>query len=184
MKGLLLLANHFEDTEALVTYDILRRSGIEMVLTSVEKTRELVTQNKIRLYADELIEEVSLDEFDFLVIPGGKAVFERLDHLQVVEDVIMHFYKFKKWIAAICAAPHLIGKLGLLENKNYVCFPNCNEKIIGGRLLKEEKVVIENHIITARAMAVTVDFALAIIETLQGKTQKEKIEKSIYGIYE
>ena len=184
MKGLLLLANHFEDSEALVTYDILRRSGIEMVLTSVEGTKELTTQNKIRLFADALIEEVSLDEFEFLVIPGGKAVFERLDHLKIVDDVILHFHNNKKWIAAICAAPHLIGKLGLLQNKNYVCFPTCNKSIIGGTLLKEQKVVIEDYVITGRAMAVTVDFALAIIETLQGKTQKEKIEKSIYGIYE
>lgn len=184
MKGLLLLANHFEDSEALVTYDILRRSGIEVVLTSVEGTKELVTQNQIQLLADALIEEVSLDEFDFLVIPGGKAVFEKLDHLEIVDKVIMYFYDNKKWIAAICAAPHLLGKLGILEDKNYVCFPNCNDRIIGGTLLKEEKVVVENRIITGRAMAVTVDFALAIVETLQGKTQKEKIEKSIYGIYE
>lgn len=183
MRGLLLLANGFEDVEALATFDVLKRSGLDIRLASVEDTLELHTQSGIKMFAMQTLKETNLDMFDFLIIPGGKAVFQRLDHLESVTTTIKYFSEENKLIAAICAAPHLLGKLGILQDKNYVCYPNCNDRILGGNLLKDKHVVLDGNIITGRAMALSIEFALAIIEKLQGNTQRKEIEKSILGIY-
>ena len=182
MKGLLLLANGFEDTEALATLDCLRRSGLIVYTVSVTNNKKLLTQSNVYVEADFVIDEINYQEFDFLVCPGGKAVFQVLDKTVRVNEIVRYFISNNKLSAFICAAPHLPGKLGLLENKKYTCFPGCNTQIIGGKYYPQMPVVIDGNIITARSMAYSIDFALAIIEKLLGNSQKEKVENSIRGL--
>ena len=115
MKGLMILANGFEDVEALATLDVLRRSKLNVTLVSVNNTLEVTTQSNIVVKAEKLFNELDINEFDFLIIPGGRAVFQVLDKMNEIDNLINHFANNNKLVCAICAAPHLVGKLGHLK---------------------------------------------------------------------
>ena len=179
MKGLIVLVNGFEDVEAIATIDILKRSSIEIDTTSLDN-KEVVTKSKIKLYTDYILCDVNVDDYDFLIIPGGGAVFNILDKEKRIDDLIDSFYKQNKLICAICAAPRLIAKRGYFKNQKFTIFPDCLDGEVEGEIVNEG-VVIETQFITTKSMYYTINFALEIIEKLQGKEQKLKIEKEIKG---
>lgn len=178
MKGIILLTDFFEDTEALTTIDILRRASIQIDMVGLQN-KIITTQSNIILECEYLLSEIDYKDYDFLVIPGGKAVFKTLVNIDVINDIINYFNNSKKLIATICAAPYLPGRLGLFKNGYYTCFPGCDENVEGINTC--EGVSIYKNLITAKSMAYTTFFALAIIEYLLGKDVKEKVENSIYG---
>ena len=162
MKGIILLANHFEDTEALVTIDLLRRAGITVDMVSIEKSVDLVTQYNLKIKA----------EF--------KAVI--LTHLssKITEDVVNHFAKKNQLIATICAAPSVVGKLGYLKNKEFTSFPGFEEYVVDGIYLPNKNVVVSNNYITAKAAGATFDFAKEIIKYLTNEKTANKVINSVY----
>jgi 4-methyl-5(b-hydroxyethyl)-thiazole monophosphate biosynthesis len=180
MKGLIILANGFEDTEAITTIDVLKRSGIEMTTATPNEDLVVTTQYQHQLLAQVSLNELNSQDYDFLVIPGGGAVSKVLSKLKILPSIIKEFVQAKKLVAAICAAPSLLGKNGFLKGLDYTCFPGYESDTYGGRLLSQG-VVVTDKIITAKSMYYTIEFALAIIEKLQGETQKQKVLKSLKG---
>ncbi|HHX79871.1 MAG TPA: DJ-1/PfpI family protein [Acholeplasmataceae bacterium] len=179
MKGIVILANGFEDTEAIATIDVLKRSKLQITTVSFDSLAVTSAYN-IQVQADMLFKNLQLEEYDFLVIPGGRAVFNVLNKKEEVSELIKIFMEQEKLVAAICAAPMLIGKLGYLKNRNYTCFPTCEEGI-EGNFQQKKNVVRDGNIITAKAMAFSLDFALEIIEYLQGKKQRDVVYRNIRG---
>ncbi len=178
MKGIILLTDFFEDTEALTTIDILRRAGLQIDLVSLSGCT-LTTQSNLKLECEYLFNDVNYKEYDFLVIPGGKAVFKTLVNLEVVDEVISYFNKQNKLIACICAAPFLPGRLGLFKDGYYTCFPGCDENVEG--VNTGEGVTLYKNIITGKSMAYTINFALEIVRYLLGEEKMKQVENSIYG---
>ena len=178
MKGLLLLAPYFEDTEALTTLDILRRAALKVDLVSIT-TLKLITQSNVIIYADKLIDDINLNDYDFLIIPGGKAVM--LTHLKsdITKKVIEHFNYKKQLIACICAAPSILGVMGLLDNEQYTCFPGF-ETYMHGTYLENKKVVVSNNYITSKAMGTSFEFGYEIIKYLCGEELAKKTINSCY----
>ena len=166
MKGIILLANHFEDTEALVTIDLLRRAGITVDMVSIEKSVDLVTQYNLKIKAEFTVDQLNLNDYSFLIIPGGKAV--------------NHFAKKNQLIATICAAPSVVGKLGYLKNKEFTCFPGFEEYVVDGIYLPNKNVVVSNNYITAKAAGATFDFAKEIIKYLTNEKTANKVINSVY----
>ena len=179
MKGLIILVNNFEDVEALATVDVLRRSGIIIDTTSLDN-KDIITQSNNKITVDYLLSEVNLNEYDFLILPGGKAVFNILDKDKRIDDLVDYFYVNKKLICAICAAPRLIAKRGYFDNLKFTIFPGCLETEVLGKQVSKG-VVVEDYFITAKSMYYSIEFALEIIKKLQGKDQKKKIENQIKG---
>ena len=179
MKALIILENGFEDVEALATVDILRRSKIEVTTASIYNTK-IKTQSGHNIESQCLLKDLDISEFDFLIIPGGKAVFNVLDKESIIDDVIDYFYNANKLICAICAAPLLIGKRGYFEGIKYTCFPGCDEKIIGGKNTAKG-IEVNGRFILAKSMYYSTEFALAIIEKVQGVSQRKIVEASIKG---
>lgn len=179
VKGLILLANGFEDTEAITTIDILRRAKIELDLVSVSENIDILTQSKIYIKAEKLLKDVVLDDYDFLVIPGGGAVFNVLSKMEVINLVIKEFDQKNKLIASICAAPSLLGKLGLFKDLEFTCYPSCEEGFEG--IYTKKGVEIHKNYITAKSMAYTVDFGLAIVSYLLGEEVKNNVSNAIYA---
>ena len=126
MQGLIILVDGFEDCEALVTVDVLRRAKIDIDLVTLDQ-KEIKTQSNNIVYVSHLLKDVDLKKYDFLIIPGGKAVFNILDNDKRVDEVIDYFYSNNKLICAICAAPRLIAKRGYFNNHTYTSFPDCVE---------------------------------------------------------
>ena len=179
MKGLIILVNGFEDVEALATIDVLKRSGIQIDTASLFN-KEVVTQSNHKIIVEKLLEEVNTKEYDFLILPGGKAVFNILDKEKAIDDLIDHFYNANKLICAICAAPRLIAKRGYFKNLKYTIFPGCLDGTVEGKNINKG-VVVEKQFITAKSMYYSIDFALEIIRKLQGNNQVKIIKNQIMG---
>ncbi len=180
MKGIILITNFFEDTEAITTVDVLKRAGVEVDYVSLKETKDITTQYNLKIICDKLFSEVDIKKYDFLIIPGGRAVMSELVNMNDVKDAIHHFARGGKLVATICAAPLLVGELGYLQDKDYTCFPGCEKTIIGGKK-KNVGVVTDANFITGKSMAYSVEFALAIIEYLLGKDTRKEIKKHIFG---
>lgn len=179
-KGIILLTDFFEDTEAICTIDVLKRSGIDIDIVSLKQDKEVISQYNLKVICDKTFEDVEVKKYDFLVIPGGRAVMRDLVNREEVKDAIHHFAKGDKLVATICAAPLLLGELGYLVDKNYTCFPGCEATILGGKK-KDSGVVVDGNFITGKSMAYSVEFALTIIEYLLGKEKRKEIKKMIFG---
>ncbi len=166
MKGLLLLADGFEDSEGLTTRDILTRAGIEVVTSSIKTSKDVTSSFGIHLLSDITINEVNPSEYDFIVLPGGGKGTTNLKASKDVDRIIDIFVSQNKLIAAICAAPSLLGRKGLLKDKHYTCFRGCNE---GEGIFTGSEVEVDGNFITARSMMYSIPFALEIINKLLGK---------------
>ncbi len=179
MKGLILLANGFEDTEALTTVDVLRRAQIQIDMISVMHHIQVESSHGVGILCDALYEQVNLDEYQFLVIPGGAAVFNHLSKMSIIDETIHHFMNKNQCIAVICAAPILLGKLGYLKNKQYVCFHGCEDVSFQGIYQEKMGVCEDGNIISAKSMYYTIEFALKMIEKIKGKQWAIKVKKEM-----
>lgn len=180
MKGLLLLADGFEDTEALTTRDLLIRSGIEITNASIKDEPLVTSSHGVSIsIGNVLLEDVDLSSYDFLILPGGGRGTQNLLASPLVEKTIKHFMDEGLLVSAICAAPMVLAKYGYLHNKKFTCYRGCEVGLDG--IFTGERVEHDGNIITGRSMLCSVDFALEIIRTLQGEEQKDKIFDQING---
>ena len=181
MKGLILLVNGFEESEAIITIDLLRRANIEIDLVSLTNSLTVTSSGNITVSCDKLYSITKLEEYNFLVIPGGKAVFNyHLDSI-VTKEIVDYFMSKNLVVAAICAAPMILGKYGYLKDKHFTCFPNCEEDHFGGIYEPEYGAVQDGNIITGKACGTTFDFAQTIIEAvLNTETADDVINKVYY----
>ena len=176
MKGLVLLNDGFEDTELIATIDVLKRGKFSITLASMKEDLMVNSQYNVLIKADELIKNINLDDYDFLMIPGGKAVVNYLSKDERVFEII-HYFANKKLVCAICAAPSIIGKLGYYKDIEYTVFPGFEEGIEG--IHKNQGVVVSDKFITAKSMYYSIEFALAIYEYFMGKECKKQLLKQL-----
>jgi len=179
LKGLMLIADGFEDTEALATFDVLERGGILMVTATPNHDLDVISSHQILVRAQIHFNDIFPEDYDFLVIPGGPGV-ENLNKLSKVNDIIDVFVSNGKLVAAICAAPSLVGKLGYYKNHEYTCFPGTEIKITEGKHINKP-IVRSGKFITAKSMFYSLDFGLEIISYLLGDEQKNKTLKKMKG---
>lgn len=180
MKNVLLvLADGFEDTEALMTRDILIRSGIKVTTTSV-RDNTLYVQSSFGLNIEAettLCEITNILDFDAIVLPGGKRGVMNLGKSPRLVEFIKSLNDAHHLLCAICAAPSILGRLGLLRGKDFTCYKGFEIGYKGHYTGNE--IEISDNIITARSMLYSSDFSLAIIEYLLGKEMKEIVYKGI-----
>lgn len=167
MKVCVHLADGFEEVEAISVIDILRRAEIQVETVSIMGKKEVVGAHHIAVLADSLFETVDYKDVDMIILPGGGPGTKKLgEHLGLQEQILKHA-QAGKWIAAICAAPTVLGKLGLLAGKKATCYPGCESELRGAEVTKGS-VVLDGKIITSRGIGTTFEFALKIVEIFQG----------------
>ena len=177
MKNVLcILTNGFEEIEAIGTFVILRRGHVNVDLTSLKNT-PLVGRYGLNITNLQKMNEIDFSKYDSLFIAGGPQYAE-LENNEVFLKIINEFYNSNKIIAAICAGPTILGKLGLLKNKNYTCFNSMNEDF-GGTFI-DKYVITDGNIITGKSAAATIEFAFAYLEVLTGKENTENTKQQIY----
>lgn len=162
MKTLLLCANGLEECEALVTHDLLLRAGIDSKLVGLSKN--IISTHNLHFEVDDVIDNVDYKEFDALILPGGMPGTTNLENSAYVQEAIDYFMQNKKIIAAICAAPMILIHKGYLKDREFTCFPGCEEGLV--RL--NEKVVQKENIITSNGLGGAFEFAAKIISALCG----------------
>lgn len=178
MNGLVIVGDLFEEVEMFAPVDVWRRHKENIVMASVMKRRELTSKSGIKVFADALIEDLNLDDFDFLFIPGGPGAYKILDKLPIVDEVINYFVSHHKLVVSICAAPMLVGKSGHLRDKKFTCYPGFEDQIIGGKLV-ESGVVQDDKFITGRSMYYSIELAIKTIEILYDYQESLDLEESL-----
>lgn len=176
----ILLADGFEDMEALTPLDVLRRANIDARLVSLAGTT-VTSSHALTVTVDGLINGVSLPDCDMLVLPGGPGV-ETLKASQPVLDLLTQANEQGKLVAAICAAPAILAELGLLRGRRAVSHPSCHEVLRkhGAHILEDTTVTHDQHIITANAAGASLDFALKLVSMLKGWAAAEAVRSEIY----
>ena len=176
-KVILFFANGTEEVEALTAVDLLRRAGAEVTLVGVGG-KEVVGSHGIRITADISEEEISCFDYDMAVVPGGMPGTTNMDESECVEKTLAAVYEKGGFLAAICAAPLVLGKRGYLNGKKAICYPGF-ESYLRGASLSDFRVCRDGHIITAAGAGVALEFALALIEALYGEEKSQQIRASV-----
>ena len=179
MKILALLASGFEDLEAFGTIALLRRAEIEVDICSVENKTQMISKYGVRVEADVLINQICSPDYDVLFLPGGNPGVENLFEVEKVKLLVEYFMKSDKIVACICAAPSILGRLGLLGDKIYTCFPGYEKLCVNGNY-QDASVQVDGNLITGRAVGNIFEFTQALITKLKGKEFSQIIMDSIY----
>ncbi len=175
----IFFATGYEEVEALTVVDLLRRAGIETDMISVMGDLNVTSSHNVTVKMDRLFEQAD-ENADMLVLPGGMPGTTNLAQHKGLADMINRFNEAGKYIAAICAAPTVYGKMGLLEGKNATCFPGMESDLRGANKLTD-KVVIDGNVITSRGLGTAIDFGLALVALLKGiGTAEELASKIVY----
>lgn len=173
MKAIIIINNGLEECEALVTYDLLFRAGIEVELVGF--TSEVLSSHNVTFKAHKLLDEINPNDYDCLILPGGMPGTKNLENDSRVQDMIDLFVKQDKYIAAICAAPSILIHKGLLKNNKFICYPGFES----GLLPANEKAVQDNKFITAKGLGAVFEFSYLIIKNLINEDKAKQILNQI-----
>ena len=176
----IFMADGCEEIEGLTVVDIVRRAKLEMTTISITDKKEVTSSHNVTFLTDALASEVDFDGFDAIVLPGGMPGTLNLGASDMVNKVIKKFAGEGKIVAAICAAPSVLGAAGLLEGRHATCHPGFEEKLTGA-ITSEDAVVVDGNIITSRGMGTAIDFGLAIVDCLTDFDEEvvEHVKKGI-----
>lgn len=174
-----LLANGFEEGEALFVVDILRRAGFACDIVSVE-AETVQGAHDIRVHADRLLNDIDTMDYDMLVLPGGLPGANTLrDNDKVIAWVKSFSVDERKYIGAICAAPQVLAKAGVVKGRKLTSYPGdkyrnmfADAVYIDDNAQTEECVVVDGHLITSRGPGTTLPFAYKLVEVLGGDADR------------
>lgn len=172
------LADGFEEIEGLTVVDILRRAGLRVDTVSITGERIIRGSHQIDVQADCLFEEIDFSETDMLVLPGGMPGTRNLMNHKGLQELLRAYHEKGRYIAAICAAPSVFGRLGFLKGRRACCYPSFEEKLEGAEVV-QEPVSVDGHIITSRGMGTAIPFALKLTALLCGEEKADEISRSI-----
>lgn len=177
----MLFVDGFEDTEAIATLDVLTRGKDEVMCASLMSTNTVTPKLGRKMQMEANINSLNLADFDGVILPGGPGSIHIMPKLKIIEDILSYFVNNNKLVAAICAAPHIIGKYGYLRGKNFTVHPGFEDQVIGGNYLREKGVVRDGNFITAKSMYYSIDFGLEIHAYFHGEESKEKLKRHCQG---
>jgi 4-methyl-5(b-hydroxyethyl)-thiazole monophosphate biosynthesis len=171
-KVLVFLAAGFEEIEAVTIIDLLRRAAIDVTVAGLEKEK-VTGSHGITILCDRFYQEVDAQDFDYLILPGGQPGTNNLKNDEHVIDIIRDFARNNKLIGAICAAPTILLKAGVLKNRTVTSYPSERDAFVASTY-REENVVSDKNIITSRGVGTAIEFALDLIGLIKGaETKKE-----------
>jgi len=177
-KVSIFLADGYEEIEGLTVVDLLRRAKIEVTMVSITGNIKVTGAHQITSVADVLFEDADFNDADMLVLPGGMPGTNNLLEHKGLDLLLKEFHAKGKQLAAICAAPRVLGTKGLLKGKQATCYPG-NEASLLGALIRDTAVVTDGNITTSKGMGTAIDFSLSLIKSLKGEGEAESIAKAI-----
>lgn len=172
-KAVLFLAEGFEEVEAVGTVDYLRRSGIETVIASI-KNEAVTSAHGVTILADTTVDKLDLSNYDAIILPGGKKGAENLRDDGRIIKAVKDFYALGKLVAAICAAPIVLDKAGVLAGKSFTVYKTFKNDIKNGTY-KNMRSVTDGNIITGSGPGSVFEFCYAIVSYMEGEEIANKI---------
>ena len=168
-KAIVFLANGFEEMEALGTVDILRRGGIEVTTVSITTDPVVIGAHNVPVTADTI-----LNDADALILPGGMPGASNLNNSEALKEALLQQYREGRIVAAICAAPMVLGGLGLLKGRNATCYPGFEPKLIGANVTGEA-VEVSDNVITGKGPGLVMNFGLALVAAIKNDAVAEEV---------
>jgi 4-methyl-5(b-hydroxyethyl)-thiazole monophosphate biosynthesis len=177
-KVYVFLADGFEEVEAISPVDVLRRANIETLMVSITNNLKVKGAHGIELIADGLFDDYKYDDADVLLLPGGMPGADNLnkhsDLLQLLKDQNAK----GKQIAAICAAPYILGELGLLKTHKATCYPGYEKQLLGATY-SSHNVVVSKNITTSKGAGTAMEFALELLAQLVNRETADTLSKKM-----
>lgn len=181
-KVCVFLAEGFEECEALLVVDLLRRAKVEVATASISAERTVTGSHGIPVVADSLASQLDLAGFDLLFLPGGMPGTLHLKDSSLVGQAVVQQCRAGKKVAAICAAPSVLGALGVLQGKKATCYPGF-EGELKGAAPQAQPVVVDGNVTTACGMGAGIPFALELISQLVSPQEAEAVGKGIQFLH-
>lgn len=178
----IFLADGMEEIEALTVVDLLYRAGIPHETVSITDDSAVTSSHNVTVKCDRAIDDThfQFDDYDMIVLPGGMPGTTNLGACELLTDQVVQFARNGKQVAAICAAPTILAKLGLLEGKKATCFPDLQNVLAeNGATVLQDQVVIDGNIITSKGMGTAIAFGLAIVAHYLGQDVADDLAKKI-----
>jgi len=181
MKILMPLAEGFEEIEAVAVIDILRRADVEVVTAGLREGLA-VGSHKIKVLPDTTLEKIDYRDFDGLVLPGGAPGFVNLGNDERILKMAREMDRAGKVVAAICAAPSVLIKAGVLQGRRATVSPSGKAQVQECANFCEERVVVDKNLVTSRAPGTAVEFALKLVEVLAGREKMEQVKEQTMAV--
>lgn len=176
-RVVVILADGFEEVEAMSIIDILRRAEIETIIAGLHDG-PVASTRKVKVIPDTVIDTMRAADFDMIVLPGGQPGSDNMNADVRVISLVKEFAQKGKLLGAICAAPIVLAKAGVLQGKHVTSFPAYQDHL-GGGIYDETSVVMDGNIMTSRGPGTAFSFALAIVERLVSKEKAQKIKAAM-----
>ena len=174
----LFLAEGFEEIEAIAVVDILRRAGISLQTVSVHDSKNVKAAHGVTIEADILINEVDMNRADMLILPGGMPGTHNLAKSDKLMDLLREANERDIYLSAICAAPTVLSKAGLLQGKKAICYPGF-EAELEGAVIHDDLVVRDGKLITSKGPGTAMVFAYALVDILKGNLESDALRKAM-----
>lgn len=173
---MIIIAEGFEEIEAVAVIDLFRRAGIEIEVTGFNSAT-VKGGHGVVLKTDSVFDPASAGKFDLLVLPGGLKAVNVLAESEAILETVRVFDRDNKPICAICAAPVILDRAGILENRKYTAHPSVKNSINGG-FYQKSRIFIDGNIVTSQGPGTAFEFALSIIEKIKNKTVADEISSA------
>lgn len=174
-----LLADGFEESEAIVPVDLLRRGGVEVILAGAEAL-QVRGSHGILVTADALLSGVDLEGVDLVFVPGGLGGVNNLLASGAARDFLARAAAADKYLAAICAGPTVLSRLGLIDGRRAVCYPGCEELLPPAVHVPGERTCRDGKLLTGEAAGSAFDLGLLMLEVLEGAEASDQVRRSVY----
>ena len=175
----ILLGEGFEEAEAVVPADLLRRAGVQVALVGLGGL-QVTGGHGITLRADMALEQVDAEAMEMLVLPGGLGGVEAIQKNHFAQGLIQKAWDKGCWLAAICAAPTILAHAGLLDRQKAVCYPGMEEQMGSAVVQPGQRVVTDGRIVTGEGPGSSFDFGLKLVEALLGAAEAEKVRHAVH----
>lgn len=172
------LANGLEEVECLATADVLARAGVKVTLVAVGDKREVTGSHGFTIVADSTINEIDFKEADVLFLPGGMPGTKNLSECKTLCDALVEASEEGRRLAAVCAAPSILGGLGILKGKKATCYPGFEDALSGAEVVGEG-VVTDGNVTTARGLGYSLDLGLELVKLLVDEKTASHIKTAI-----
>lgn len=172
-----LLGTGFEETEAIAPIDLMRRAGITVSTVGIQG-KLIYGGHGIGVEADITLEQMDLSAMEMIVLPGGLGGVKSIKESQAALNTVRYAYENGKFVAAICAGPTILAQLGITDGLEAVCYPGCEEDMGSAKMITAP-CIRSGKVITGTSAGCAIPFGLALIETLKGQTEADRIAKQI-----
>ncbi len=174
-KIIVMFPDGFEEIEAFSVVDVLRRAGTEVFMAGMPG-KFITSAHGVKINADGTLENIEVDKYDGIVLPGGNPGYLNLMKSREITDVVIDFAKKGKLVAAICGSPMVLVKAGLLKGKRATIAPGMEKEL---DMPRNDKVIADGNIVTSQGPGTAMDFALKIVEVLQGKPKALQMKQQL-----